>query len=314
MSSSIGGNWPPAPGSNDRIRGLYPELLTNQQQTDSFMSQLEGIELQDNEIRLSIRAFSHRSQLGALACGTLSIEAIVPLIGYDITDTHLVWLGHNNPEREMSAAHVEQHLATLEEVFDEPSHPTLQPTNTTLWRVHDQHRRDVPDELCESFSDLFEPFGYDQNDTVVLLQNPSNDIAYLRHQGKIVSCSMVEHQEVQLENAPAVHLAEITEASTLPGYRGNGYYEAVSGWIGHETASSEQAPHVLYGESNLAMYGVLKAARRNGRTFAHHTAADYGITDPRFGILPQNVAVSDNVEDRRYNDFAVSYITDRRSA
>jgi hypothetical protein len=56
------------------------------------------------------------------------------------------------------------------------------------------------------------------------------------------------------------------------------------------------------------MVGVLIVVHHNGRRVSYFDRARLGITREDFGILQQNFQVLDGVEDRPYNDFALSYI------
>ncbi len=123
---------------------------------------------------------------------------------------------------------------------------------------------------------------------------------------------MAEKATITINGFGELSLVEITEASTHPDYRQRGLYRAVSGYLIQHLVSlcrDDAVPiDVLYGESNLAMPGVVIAAHQNGRRFSYFDRDSLGCDNSAFGILPQNFAVADGVETRDYNDFAVSYI------
>ena len=138
---------------------------------------------------------------------------------------------------------------------------------------------------------------------------------------------MAELAQITVQGLGVLVMAEVTEASTRPEFRGQGLYRLASGMlicrladVSHQAITEGESPiHVIYGECNMNMPGVLQAALRNGRRFAVSDASSYGSafdTTARaeqgrlpFGVLEQNFRVEDGVvAPGRYNDFALSYV------
>jgi hypothetical protein len=188
----------------------------------------------------------------------------------------------------------------------------------------DEQRLSLVDEFC----DLYLPFGYNESDVRELLENPDNHIVYVQNaEGQIVSTAMAEIARLSIGGLGTLVMAEVTEASTRPEFRGQGLYRLASGAlicrladVSHEAITQGEPPiHIVYGECNMNMPGVLHAALQNGRRFA---ASDVILYGPMFGatqradqgrlpfgILEQNFRVEDGVvAPGRYNDFALSYV------
>ena len=142
-----------------------------------------------------------------------------------------------------------------------------------------------------------------------------------------MSTAMAEVARIGIGGLGTIVMAEITEASTRPELRGQGLYQLASGLLIARLADrsrqalvdGEEPFHVVYGECNMNMPGVLQAASHNSRRFAAADAAEYGHRFSRearrgqdrlpFGVLEQNFRVEDGiVKPGRYNNFALSYV------
>jgi len=251
--------------------------------------------------------------LASLEAHQVPVEAALPLA---LPNQSLViaYTGWNAAGRAISYADVARHHQTLETAMH-----TQQTSGHTLAVLADQGITPAYIEpsmseadrraLVPRFTGLYAIFGYTQGETEKILLDPNNLIAYLQHNGQVVSTAMAEFGELDIKGLEPLRIAEVTEASTLPAYRGQGLYRLVSGLLaGRLRARHARQLHAIYGESNLAMPGVIIAAHHNGRRFSRFDAARYGVQNPRFGILPQNVRVQDGAETRPYNDFALSYL------
>lgn len=308
QTSSIGASWPPVVASNQRLRGFYTEaLIADQQSADNLAEHVQAateemFELKDIT-RVSIRAVVDQCVLPRLTFEHASVEAAIP-----IRDTELLvaYIGANQAVRQMRSEHISAHRKLLRSAVDAPSSPDSDvPVKIVT--------QETADDLIADFAQLYSIFGYGIDETRELLASPSNIIAYQQVQDKVVSTAMAERGSVLIPGFGDLNLVEITEASTHPEHRKKGFYRHVSGHLMRHLVSSSQEGtipiDVLYGESNLAMPGVIIAASQNGRRFSFFDRERLGRTEDSFGILPQNFAVADGSETRCYNDFAVSYVS-----
>jgi hypothetical protein len=163
-------------------------------------------------------------------------------------------------------------------------------------------------EMVGQFADLYSVFGYDEDDVEEILLNPANTIAYAQDETGVISTAMGEKATLEVEGFGQLHMAEITEAITHPDRRGEGFYAAICGFLTEKLKVSEEPLDIIYGESNLAMQGLLLAIYESGRRFSFFDRGKLGVRYPEFGILQQNFHVEDGTETRPYNDFALSYV------
>jgi hypothetical protein len=182
--------------------------------------------------------------------------------------------------------------------------------------------------LHEQFCELLEPFGYAPHEVQEILTDPNIHIVFaVAPDGRVVSSAMAELGQLRVGETGTIHMAEITEAATLPEYRGKGIYRRASGLLlCHLGLVSRQLQHreraqlnVIFGESNLHMPAVVEAALRCGRwpvssLVESHYGADLFGDDVRreqgrqvFGVLEQNFRVDDGaVHNDHYNDFMLT--------
>lgn len=319
LTSSIGANWPPSISPNNRLRGFYPEYVESSQQLDEFTSEFEkGVAALEPDYvdRLSLRLITHGRGITALNEGDIKIEGVLPVAGLDVSEElFIVYTACNLPTRRMSQTKLDEHKQTITDAHqkaktsDDPyselrdrgrSPKFLDTSLTTIERAN----------LTPRFLDCYAKFGYDDVQVEELLANPNNTIAYIEDDvGSVISTVMAEHAVIDIQGLPTVDMVEITEAFTLPEYRGMSFYRLLSKCLSDEVIArrSDVPVHVLYGESNLTMRGVINASAQNGRKFGHYDQSRFGISGPDFGILEQNFSVQDGVEQRDYNDFALTY-------
>lgn len=317
--SSIGAVWPPTAASDARLRGFYPELVTPQSLEefyDTFRDQnLFLHKAVPAASRLTIRAVVKSDLVGRIGHTIPGIEAAIPL-GGDFSGNHIVYMGTTQTYRsEHDENIINTSIDNLTEAQKRPHRPL--PTEGELsaegLRLVIADRR-MDDGTIQQFTDLYQPFGYSQKNVANLAENPNNTILYLQDKdGVITSSAMAEHASVEISGLGTLNMAEVTEATTNPGYRGKGHYRVVSGFLLEhilEQADKDQVPlHAVYGESSLDpnSVGVLKAAADNGRRFSFSEAGWLGISndqrDTPFGVLPQHVRIGDKLQN-----FAVSYL------
>lgn len=324
QTSSIGAAWPPVEASFERQRGFYMEGVVGPDHasvadfTEQYRDQRSFFGRVHSETglratRLSVRAVVASTAVRQIA-QLMPVEAAIPL-GGEHQGHHIVYVGANTTGRDVHSNIIDKHRQRLAEVIDGnlPSPITqadLTSRNIEVSTVRPEQSAEYLDQFCE----LYRSFGYDRKDTEELLENPDNTIVFARDvtNGDVVSSAMAEHASIEIAGMGELSIVEITEAITRPDQRGRGLYRVVSGLLTDElvdqSKNGESPIHAIYGESNLAAVGVLRAAYQNGRRFSAFDGQELGIDSPRFGILPQNFSVQDGIEQRPYNDFAVSYV------
>jgi ribosomal protein S18 acetylase RimI-like enzyme len=311
-SSSIGAAWPPEATSHHRVRGFYDEgVLRTSYEALNFAEAYQHIrtdfENQDKHTRLSVRFVAQTTQLQLLDAAGVQLEAAIPLTTTKEAGLVLAYAGHNQPGRDIGLDQQQAHEQSLDRVVDSP-----QPVRRSIpAHVIDNTTSDVERaQLAPQFLQLYSQFGYNQAEVHELLGNPNNTIMFIERDGQVVSTAMAEQAIISIKEFGPLKITEITEAATHPDYRQQGLYAAVSGLLlNHLVERQNDDPqHAIYGESNLAMPGVLFAAHHNGRRFSYLDRKDYSLDTAGFGILPQNFHISDGEETRQYNDFAVSYL------
>lgn len=320
IAGSIGATWPPISASNNRLRGIYNEkAIDSASDVRDFAEVFQGYQEMLEEPgfdRLSIRLVASIGATALLGEQGVPVEGALPF-RRDGEQLALVYAGWNSPDRSVPESTYYNHRQLLGSVVQYP--PREESPERLLERKGYEPRlisRETLSEeraaLVSSFTELYAAFGYNQEETEELLLSPSSTIGYIEQDGRVVSTAMAEAGVVNVDGVGDVHMVEMTEAFTRPEYRGQGLYEAISGYVLRLVMSERQEGRreldVLYGESNLAMPGVLHAARANGRRFNHFDAVRFGVCNRNFGILPQNVTVRDGAETRPYNDFALTYI------
>ncbi len=314
MTSSINAAWPPIVASHNRVRGFFDEtILQTTDDAASFAQECHNLarimhEQQAGD-RFSVRAVMHNNVLPQLEEAGLTVEAALPIYKEGI----IFWLGyisHNGAHRAISPNYASRHDAVLRHVAQKTSIKHPQPYEPQLVSSDMSNKERL--RLLPKFIEPYSYFDYDEADVAALLCNPKNTITYVEENGIVLSTAMAELGTVAIKGFGELHLAEVTEAYTRASHRGQGLYKLVSGYLQEylttQRSQGELELDVLYGESNLAMPGVLIAAHQNGRRFSYFDAVELGVYSRTFGILAQNFSVNDGCETRPYNDFAVSYV------
>jgi len=344
-TSSIGACWPPAISTSERIRGFFTDrVIETPDDVEQFAEAYHEADarLEDSgATRLSLRAVASTSMLEGLERAGIRVEAAMPFClptpGRTRGDDVVVYAGRNLAERQGA---VDPDTARVLSASDHQQlwRSTLHDRRRAIGRRLDSRLRvcetsgadtdnDVADVL-DQFIDLYRPFGYGPSEVLRLLTNPSNRIVFIQAEdGTILSSAMAEIASVVVGGVGEVVMAEVTEASTHPEFRGQGLYRLASGILlcrladvsREQILAGEPPINVIYGECNLNMPGVLHAATQNGRRFAAADApvlgAIFSTTQraaqgrPPFGVLEQNFRVEDGiVAPGRYNDFGLSYL------
>lgn len=309
-TSSIDATWPPVPASQSRLRGFYTDTVISDAQSAANLNEeidtaIDAMHTSPQQIsRVSIRAVVALEAIAELQSSRAQVEAVLPIADSGLG---IVYLGANTLDRSVNPEDLARHRLLLAHAAQN----VLQHRSALGFdlRILDGEQ---PPTVIDQLAALYAPFGYDRQDTQTLIQGEYNLLAVAACDGQIVSTAMAEFAEITIGNYGELHIAEITEASTLPSYSRQGFYAAVSRCliehiIGERNDGAIKLD-VLYGESNLTMPGVIKAAAQNGRRFCHFDEIGVQIQNPDFGILPQNFSVNDGTETRQFNDFAVSYV------
>ncbi len=320
QTSSIGATWPPAESTHERMRGFYDRgVVRTPDDAADFATQFEAYRAEVAEhptlTRLSLRLIGRIAVLKALDQHNVPLEAAIPLANTE-ADLAIAYVGWNAPGRRLDIEHLTTESKLLDDIVDHEAE--MVDYATELRRrgfephIIDRHTPEAEkQQLVARFLDLYAAFNYNEADVREILANPANTIAYIENDGLIVSTAMAEEAEIVVDGLEPLRIAEITEASTHPDYRRQGLYRLVSGFLAQKLLAlhqvSRQPLNALYGESNLAMRGVVQAGHDNGRRFSRLDGRLICTSRPEFGILPQNFQVADGVENRRYNDFALSY-------
>lgn len=311
-TSSIGTTWPPAIAPYNRVRGIYDSVISDPDDVARFVDIFGNVQQETESCgeatRLSIRALCTAPAISRIEESGIDVEGAVPLRRQPLYLTYTSW---NSDDRTPSDEIMTNNVRVINQVAT--SHhsdmvsrlvgsDSFQP-RTINGTTPEATKR----ALLSEFVGLYAIFGYNQDDVEAILHDENNTIAFAMDDDGITSTAMAERATINIPGAGDLNVVEITEAVTREDQRGRGLYTAVSG---HLLDSLRRDPSVdmVYGESNLAMRGVLRAAHQNGRRFNLLDRQDLGVRGNSFGILRQNFAVNDGVERRPYNDFALSYL------
>lgn len=320
IPSSVGPlSWPPsADKENNRKRGVFRRIIDSPSFLNRFIHRFSKMELSEDITRISGRIFvTNDSLISALGnnLGVIDpyIEAVIPLQGSGVSqleDVSLVYLGKNAESRMLPSSEIIHELETAKSIFTstEPSKfHSHEGIDFTI--LNDSLRTDV--EIQRQFNDLYSAFGWNEEDVAKILNNQNNLLVGAFKNAILISTGMAERAEVNLikgnERFDFV-MYEITEAATREEFRGNGLYLAVALIINR--LLSETDANLVFGESNLAAPGVLKAAYRQGRHSALNKLSELGLTEKP---LRQPVRISAGINDKRpkqlKNDLLVTYLT-----
>ncbi len=326
FTSSIGAVvWPPVETNNERLKGVYPNVIETGYDLLNFLSKFSLLEFSPKATRISARLVTSNEALRDLIQSNLPfrefIETIIPLADCQVVgleDCCLIYVGKNDPSRKTPEDIIEQQLKAANEIFSKfgiqgNSNKKI-PDGFKIEFLDKDKRRDST--ILEMYNELYSLFNWSTQDVKKMLSNQNNlIIAAFNKEGKVVSSAIAEFGEMTFvrKGQPAtLSLVEITEAATLPAYRGMGTYQAVSDGILKYLAEHKKPPNLVFGELNLDAPGVLKVAAKQGRIPAIQTAQEYGLF-PRGWFLEQHVVIyqGDNQErpdNYPYNNLMVAFL------
>jgi GNAT superfamily N-acetyltransferase len=288
LTSSIGSTaWPPEPASFERYKGIVPIVVERREQLEVVMGAFENIPFTDICTRVSVR-LAVTADVLALLCTQYRhyVEAAFPLRG--IADPALaqcwwVYIGRNAATRTVPATVELRQRAQIATVNTEPTmSKKVLPEGYSLVQLDMQKRADR--RLRSMLHDLYVPFGWDARQLQHMLAN-ANLLLFAvgeRTSGLLVSTVQIEVGTITLQwrdRHLEVVLAEMTEAATLPAYRGRGLYRALADAAMHHLASSTVArrPCIVYGEVNCDAPAALHTAAGQGYVHAYQTAQALSI-------------------------------------
>lgn len=331
FTSSLGAlKWPPERATFERKKGVYPELIDDDDKLYDFLQKLNNLPFDEGTTRISVRAFINEQSLRrSIGEGKLKeelcLEAIIPLGGCGVNALEkscLVYFGKNLPQRKSPNYILEEQKQRVLKAFSlvnqQPAN--LSPLNDYGVRLLTFDERAKP-EIFEMYFELYEPFGWDEKAVKSLLNSESNILISAFCKGRVVSSAMVEFGELIVTingNQQIIfRLAEITEAATLPHYQGQGLYKAVSRRLLEFLASNDNPPHLVFGELNLDSQAVIVNALRQGRTTALETAKQFSFDDLNSGwFLEQHVPINSGRSFRQdgypYNNLMPAWLTQKK--
>ncbi len=314
-TSSIGAViWPPVEASFQRKKGFFGEVIADGNSLINFLKEFNQLPF-GNTTRISARAIVNREALIeylTLGLETSSIEAIIPLAGcglLPLESTCLIYVGKNTDYRLSPEDIKNQQLQRVREIFgsslENQSLRSL-PDGFKIKLLTEGDRKN--ETTYEYYYQLYQLFGWSEQEVKSLLNNSNNIlVAVFNEKGLVVSSGMAEIGDVSIVHgfdSLTLKLAEITEAATLPEYRGKGFYQKVSDEILRVLATMPNPPNLVFGELNLDSPGVLKVAAQQGRTSALQIALNMDL-DPNQGhwFLEQHVPISSGLSNGRRDDY-----------
>jgi flagella basal body P-ring formation protein FlgA len=306
--------WPPKETNNERLKGIFPNPINDNDSLNSLLSELDNLPFL-NHSRITARAliskkvlmnFDRQNPLCHL------FETIIPLDGEVFGDYCLVYLGKNTPQRTAPSEITSQQYEKAVAIFNEDQQKGRNHdfSDFEILVIDGKMRQDP--QIQQMYYQLYSNFGWNEEEVVALINNPNNLLVAARdlNNGKIVSSGLVEFADINFNGLPTpLKLAEITEAATLKEYRGRGLYQKVSDEILRILAGQTNPPDLVFGESNLDAEAVLKVAARQGRIPAFKTALDFNL--PHAWMLLQHVRIfqEDRPPNYPYNNLMVTYLT-----
>lgn len=328
-TSSIGGLWPPEPGSFRRTKAIYNLGTIN---SLDEMSRLVTV-FSNNRMRLSEQSFVEtenvpptRIQFRAVVeahimrqCSEVSlmqdrVEAIVPLdSGRFGHEPLLVYFAKNSLLRQPD----EIDLHTIKENIEEAAFLNRRPLPEIVGKVGlNGYSLEILSERSENvilqLAQLYERFGWSLGDVRKIVMNQNNVFCVAKEGERIVSSGIAETAQTPFAGS-TFNIVEITEAATLDGHGGKGLYTAVSAslltYLAHTSFGGGENNEIdlVFGECNALSLAVLKAAKIQGRIFATETGSQYGY--PRSGILKQQVPISGPSKATEFNDLVPAFLT-----
>lgn len=324
----LGPNWtsslgplkmPPEKTSFERKKGFATELLTDRDKIEHFIAQLIASEFENDVTRITARCIVPLTLIAELiSLGQEFIETVIPLEGCGIEElegTCLVYMARNHVHRMSPSDILLEQQRGAEEIYQRNqgmAERVCAPLGFFIELITDEQR--TSRQIVEMYRTLYTPFGWNEEDIFDLLNSNNNLlVAAFDNNGRIVSSGIAEVGALNLTTEGKnieFTVAEITEAATLPEFRGRNLYQSVSNYILRYLAKLVR-PNLVFGELNLDAPGVLKVAVRQGRTPALETAKRFGL--PRAWYLDQHVTIAsgDGTErrgDYPYNNLMVAYM------
>jgi len=309
--------WPPKETNNERLKGIFPNPINDNDSLNYLLSELDNLPFL-NHSRITARVlistevlmnFDRQNPLCHL------FETIIPLDGEVFGDYCLVYLGKNTPQRTTPSKITLQQYEKAVAIFNEDQQKERNHDFSDFEiLVIDEEMRQDP-QIQQMYYQLYSNFGWKEKEVAALISNSNNLLVAARdlNNGKIVSSGLVEFADMNFKGLTIpLRLAEITEAATLKEYRGRGLYQKVSDEILRILADQTNPPDLVFGESNLDAEAVLKVAARQGRIPAFKTALDFNLAHA--WMLPQHVKIfqENRPPNYPYNNLMVTYLTQER--
>jgi len=199
------------------------------------------------------------------------VETIISLdaCGIDtFSDCALVYIGRNLDSRKSPNDILIKQEEVAKVIFNTAHSPARPLDEGFSVRNLGVEERTQP-RILEMYYKLYASFGWSTDEIQKMLSNRNSLIfAAFNQEDHVVSSALAESGTMSFirhNTRSPLSLVEITEAATLPEYRGNGLYQAVSDEILKYLARLTTPPNLVFGELNLDAPGVLKVAARQGR-------------------------------------------------
>jgi len=336
--SSVGAVvWPPVEASEQRRKGILNRVLEEPQdfaETVSGFSRQEFGSTRTGEpvTRISGRVFAANAALESLDSGQSRrmrpyVESVIPLAGTgvpELEDVSMIYLGRNSEERRTDPAVLRAEIDMARETFSRTPAAISRAYEGYDFRIlTDADRNDA--NLQSEYAGLYSAFGWEESDVVKMLTNPGNTLMAVfgnapgQPRGTLASAVIAEHAVLPVERGGVsypLHLAEVTEAITVPEHRGNGLYTELAIRLMRHLAGSDI--NLVYGESNAlrvtdrsgqVRQPVLSSVAKLGRTSAIASTEAAGFPAR---LLEQHVRISMGPQDNRpphaKNDLLVTYM------
>lgn len=300
---------------------FYQEAVLSDSTVEAFADEFERTQREAEASadigRISLVALATPESIMQLDRRGINVEGALPVVDATSPDElYVTYTAWNKPDRRMSDTDVAKHnktLKTASEIRDVIiSRDVLHDEGLTPKLITGGTPDGLREQLLPRLAECYACFGYNTDEVEEILMNPANVLAYLQNEsGDIASTALAERASIATDRPEPLSITEITDAFTAPDYRGRGLYRIVSRiLVDHllDEQGSTPTPKLIFGEVNLKAPGALLAAGQNGRVFSHDEGWRFGIRRPDFGILAQNFRIDEITTDKRYNDFALTYV------
>lgn len=287
VQGSIGLAWPPmldrtpivdgVTGStiargNDRIKGMVPYLLTNNN-AERILGEVADMGREVGVSRITLRAivagqdFERVMEIAGRV--GLPIEASIPL-GSGYNNTYLVYFGRNDLARTVAEEVRVEQAAIVEDIMQRTPESSedlrnvltsngysldqrVNTTNGDLGRLVELYRLCLPRYLLDLNEDNIRE----------AVDNPDNLVLVIRNGGRIISSAIAERAvtKVDGENYP---LVELSECVTDPNHRQEGLMSVLL----FELIQRLEQGSIIYSESRAPDRGINTAIRKAGLVYA----------------------------------------------